>query len=141
MLRPLLGRPLRLLLLVKMVLLLQLLSPVLILENALVQIILLSVNRLVVVQLDVVVLVSNHVLVRRLSLRELVLRRGVGQFASLMRILCEVFLGFQLFGRQLLLALNCWPVDSVSNRFSTTTENWERVKKRVIAKNLSKIFS
>jgi len=40
----------------------------------------------------------------------------------------------------LLHSLNCWPVNSISDWFSTSTEDWERIEIWIHSKNLSKVI-
>ena len=37
--------------------------------------------------------------------------------------------------------LYCWPIDTITNRFSTSTEYWKRPEIRINSKNLSKVIS
>ena len=41
---------------------------------------------------------------------------------------------------ELLLTLNSWPVDTISNRLSRSTEDWERIQPKIIAKDLLPVF-
>ena len=140
----LLRRPIRLLniLSIHILLLLQLHSPILILENSLVQICLWiltlvsSVSRLVVVDLDVVIRVSNHLL-RAMSSRKILRWRSVSHLASVV----GNFSLLLLFGSKLLHTSDRRPVDTISNRFTTSAKDWEWIKKRVISKYLSEVIS